>query len=301
MPCKLVLFFQQVQSGWSETWYYLGSSDPRQCIIDQLTSDNLQKMVTFRHPLTYLIGARATALTGSKNSYSVQYADRYKGTKVSTYSLGPDPVSTDAVVAVDAVQVGRKRMFVRGLNDDDVNRDKNGFPDPSSYLLQGVANYINTMQASNMGIRILTQPPNGGLVWYPCIKVSPVTGDIGHTDIITSKAVGAEIQEGGQVRFGRIPFDELPGFPANPRVVAVNPGGNNGVRIAYYLREQATITTTYLQMTGLAYTYVAVNKVAIRANTTSITPVLIERFSEHKTGRPFGQLRGRVRVKVKAL
>lgn len=301
MPTKLVLFYSQQQRGWSETWYAASAGDVRNVIQSALSDSVRSKCVSFRHPLTYLIGARATAIGTAKQSYSEQFGNAYHGLSLTVGQSTPDVASTDCVLAVDGIQTGRKRMYIRGLNDDDVKRSSDGEDVPSASLRTGLANYLNAMRIAGFGLRILVQPPNGGLSWTSCLRVIPVTGDASHADVITNDAVVNPIVKNGYVRFSRPPFNDLPGFPTTAKVIDVNPGGNNGVRISYFLREQAPVSTKYMQVTAVAYDYPAIAAVSAAATSTVSNPLIIERFSEHKTGRPFGLLRGRARSKVRAL
>lgn len=298
MPCKLVLFYEQQQRGWSETWYF-NSSVPKGVIREVCKSDFLTAAVTFRHPLTYLRAARATNIGSPKLSYAVDFGYTYKGSTQAIYVEGPDVCSTDAVVAVDAPTVGRKRMFIRGLNDEDVKRSQDGTDVPTGYLRAGLINYLNAAAAKFLALRRLVQPPDSAQTWYPVISVKKVVGDIPHSDIITLDPVAAPIAANTIVRFSRTPFNDLPGFPSSAKVLVMNPNGENGIRINYYLREQATTFTKSMQLTSQIFDYPIIDRVQ-QVPLGSGSPLVFERFSEHKTGRPFNQLRGRARSKVRA-
>jgi hypothetical protein len=293
MPCKVVLFYTQFQRGWTETWYH-NESDPRTLLRTVLNEIKLNNASQFRHQNTFLVAARATSTIGQRLSYSISYGTKYHGTAKRTNQKTPDVASTDAVIKVDGVQFGTKRMFIRGLNDDDVTRTVDGTDAAVGGLLTGMADYVNSMAAGSFAIRTLDKPPTNGTVWYGVVKIIPVAGDIPHSDVITKKPTGGEITLETRVRFARVPFDNLPGFPANSEVIEIGPGGLNGVRINYYLREQAPVFPVSMQLVVLQYSYPIIKPVLE-------TDIQFERFSERKTGRPFGLQRGRARAKVRAL
>jgi len=299
MASKITFFFEQVGSGWTETWYH-NNSAPDTVVKTFLTADILNRAVKFRHRLTYLKAARATGIGGSKLSFTRSYGNDYHGSDIGTGDSGPDIVSSDAVVAVDAIQVGRKRMFVRGLNDEDIRRSSVGRDVPSGNLTAGLINYLNAMSQAGFALRILDQPPNAGLVWSPVTSVKAVVGIPTMVDVKTIDDVAAPIVVGGNVRFSRVPTDSLPGFPSKAKVIAMNPGGVAGVRISYTLRGGVEVFPPSMQLTNLSYSYPIVAGVGAGFFTLVSNPLVIERFSEHKTGRPFGLLRGRARSKVRA-
>lgn len=299
MPLKVTLFYQQASQGWTETWYY-GDADPKVFINTLLTSDMLNAAVNFRSSLTYLTAGRATGIGGSKISYTRAYGASYRGKSIVGVDINPDVVQSDAVVAVDALQVGRKRMFIRGLNDADIKRQGDGTDVPAGNLVAGMTNYLNAFANASMKIRILQQPPDGGLAWLPVISVNPVAGVPTQTDIRTTGAAVAPLAAGGYVRISRVPTDTLPGFPTKAQIIQLNPGAVDGVRISYTLRGGAAVFPPTMQITAIAYSYQTISRVATGLLSLGGTPLIIERFSAHKTGRPFGLLRGRARSKVRA-
>jgi len=299
MAVKVTLFYNQVGSGWTETWYH-GSSDPKSLISNTLTAFVLKSCIDFRHALTYLIAARATKIGGGKESFTRSYGTKYKGLSAGVGEPGPDVVSTDAVLKVDGIQTGVKRMFIRGLNDFDAQRNIDGTDKPSGALTAGLTNYLNAMAGSGFALRILRQPPNVGLAWVPVISVATVAGIPTQTDVKTTVDVAAPIAVGDYVRFSRVPGDALPGFPGKAVVLEMNPGGVSGVRISYNMRGSPTVFPPSMQLTALVYDYPVISRVDTGFFSILSSPLTIERFSEHKTGRPFGLLRGRARSKVRA-
>jgi hypothetical protein len=293
MPCKLVLFFKQFSQGWTETWYH-AINDPRELIESVLTESLLRIIAKLRASTTFLSAARATQIGGAKLSFSKSYAARFAGQGFFTTDSPPDVASVDAVLKVASVAGTAKRMFIRGLRALDVLRSLSGGDTPSASLVDGLANYQSAMQAAGMTLRILDKPPNGGQTWYNVLSLSPVAGDTPHTDVTVITPILAPIVVGSQVRFSRTPFDQLPGFPSNPTVIGVNVAAPPSIRIPYFLREQATVFPLSMRLTGVSYSY----SPAVKIDTSG---PIFERFSEHKTGRPIGQLRGRARGKVRAL
>lgn len=299
MPCKVTFFFEQVGSGWTETWYHL-MSDTKQLITTLLTANLLTRAVSFRHQLTYLKAARATRLEGNKESYTSSYGGDHHGTGGGLAEVGPDVVSADAVVKVDALQSGKKRMFIRGLADEDIRRNAVGRDVPSGQLTAGLTNYLNIMAQNAFCIQKVTNPPTGGIVWVPVTSVKAVPGIPTQVDVKTIDDVVPPIAVGARVRFSRAPGDKLPGFPPNAVVIAMNPGGVPGVRISYGLRGGIEVFPPSMRLVHLAYEYQVIGGVATGFFSLIANKLTIERFSAHKTGRPFGLLRGRARSKVHA-
>jgi len=299
MACKVTFFYEQVGSGWSETWYH-NNNDPKSLVQTVLTANVLKRAVDFRHPLTFLKAARATRIGTPKESYTRSFGTDYHGLGAGLVEVGPDVVSADAVLKVDAQQMGKKRMFIRGLNDEDIRRSSVGKDVPSGSLQAGLTNYLNVMSQNAFCIRVLQQPPAGGLVWFPVTSVAAVAGIPTQVDVKTADEVAAPVAVGGSVRFSRVPGDSLPGFPPQAVVLALNPGGVNGVRISYNLRGGDTVFPASMRLIHLAYEFQPIGGVATGFFSAIANPLTIERFSAHKTGRPFGLLRGRARSKVRA-
>jgi len=75
---------------------------------------------------------------------------------------------------------------------------------------------------------------------------------------------------------------ELARFPRSAEVLSItSPAGVNNYEIAYQLPGGVTVAPKNLRFTTLTYSYEA------------LTDWAFERLGEHKTGRPFGSLRGR--------
>jgi hypothetical protein len=299
MPCKVTFFFEQVGSGWTETWYH-NNSDPKLLVQTLLNANLLSRVAVFRHSLTYLKAARATLLESQKMSYTQSYGTDYHGSSGGLAEPGPDVVSADAVLAVDAQQFGRKRMFIRGLADEDIRRNATGKDIPSGSLVAGLTNYLNVMAANAFCIRRVTNPPTGGIIWVNVTSVAAVAGVPTQVDVKTDQDVVAPIAVGARVRFSRVPQDTLPGFPPNAVVLEMNPGGVSGVRISYGLRGGVAVFPPSMRLIHLAYEYQVIGGVSTGFFSLVANKLNIERFSAHKTGRPFGLLRGRARSKVKA-
>jgi len=299
MPCKLTFFFEQVGSGWSETWYH-NTNDPKTLIKTIVNADVLKRAVTFRHTLTYLKAARATVIDLNKESYTAGYGSDYHGFSGGLTETGPDVVSADAVLKVEGQQSGSKRMFIRGLNDEDIRRNGVGKDTPSGALQAGLTNYLNIMATNAFCIRKITNPPTGGIVWVNVTSVKAVAGVPTQVDVLTSEDTVAPIAVGARVRFSKVPQDTLPGFPPNATVLLMNPLGVSGVRISYTLRGGVQVFPPSMRLIHQAFEYQAVGGVAVGFFSLVSNKLNIERFSAHKTGRPFGLLRGRARSKVHA-
>lgn len=286
MPCKMVFFYNQVGRGWTEVYYT--TEDNPQSAATAMGDQTLGKFIYPRHRLTYLVGIRASLVDSPRSSY-FRPLEGYKGKAgTSSGNATPDVVSVDAVVKLtsDIASVSR-RVFFRGLADEDVGRHADGPDAPSGNLIAGLKSWHGALRTLNYQVRYVTQPPAGGLVWTRILSATASSLGPGFTDLLVT-AIPAGLLSGQRIRFTGLNTSDLPGLPRTAYVVQTSVAAGAIVTIPYRFRNTGVVTTPKAFFTRLAYQY------------TNIFGQQFERFSEHKTGRPTVSLRGRSRVRVRA-
>jgi hypothetical protein len=276
---KLVFFYNQGASGFSET-YYVPGSDPKAAVqtIDYATAVNLS---FWRHPNCYLWAVRGSTVVPPKSSYLQIWSTYFKGTGSTTaFDTWPDVQSTDCVVRLSSTNNHSRRVYFRGLRDMDVMTSPIGVAQPSAWLANGISNAAASMQAKSFQIRFTQLPPDAGLLWHGVVSVQPSL----LTNYMASATVGAgeigAFNKGDLVIFQGADHRVLMRFPRVARIVQIDTVGGK-FDFAYAIPGGQMTITPKLRVTKLVYAY------------DNISGHVIERFSEHKTGRFFGQLRGK--------
>lgn len=286
MSIKLVFFYNQGASGFSET-YYVPGSDPKAAVqtIDYNTAVNL---AYWRHPNCYLWAVRGSTTVLPKRSYLQIWSTYFRGGGSQTLypdSL-PDVQSTDCVTRLSSQNEKIRRVYFRGLRDIDVITNQQGVAMPSAYLRKGIQDAVFSMKAKNFQIRFTELPPDAGLTWYGIVSVSTGLTSNGMAAVNVGPAVIGNFAKGDLVLFQGADRRWLSRWPRTARIYSVDALGGK-FEIAYAIPGGSIAITPKMRVTKLVYGY------------DNITDFVIERFSEHKTGRFFGQLRGRSRgVKV---
>ena len=135
------------------------------------------------------------------------------------------------------------------------------------------------------------RPPNGGLFWSPVLSVSTYNAVVGQSQVITQIPTGYGTDSPANVVFQNVPTDILPGFPKNPLwlfQLSTAPGPYGIVVPWLYRTNTNVVYPRKMRFCLQSWTY------------TNINSWTFERFTTHKTGRPFGTPRGRARSLVRA-
>lgn len=282
MPLKVSFFYNQYNSGWSETYYVPGSDAPK-TFADTLTNVFQKNSCSFRSVATFLKAIRVTRIGGTRFSVLVRPYPAVQGTRGST-SSGPDVASTDAVIALTGTGGAVRRLFLRGFADEDVFRDAYGNDTISETISKGVELFVKGMKSYGFAIRFQQRPDNAGLVWQKVSKVLPWAGEPTYAEIQTHPNLPLHAV-GEDLTFGGIPTDKLPRFPRTAEVLGtLLVDGETSYKVAYAIPGGVSVTPKNMRLTKLLYAY------------DNINDWDFERYSEHKTGRPFGSLRGRARA-----
>lgn len=282
MPIKLVFFYTQAQSGFSET-YYMPGSDPRAAVLS-LDQALITNMSYWRHPACQLYAVRASTTDPPKKSYLQIFGGYYKGGGiVGQVGTEPDVQSTDAVVRINGIGGHSRRVYFRGLRDIDTRVSSVNTPIPSAYLAGGIANAFGDFKRMGFQIRFTQLPPDGGQVWHSVTSVMPATISSSITRMVIGATAIGSYAKGDKIVIQRADSRVLPRFPRIATIYGIDTV-NAALEIPYAIPGGGTLLTPRLRVTKLVYAY------------ENMDQQLLERFSEHKTGRFFGQLRGRSRA-----
>jgi len=284
---KVVFFYNLAESGWSET-YYAPGSDPK-LFAATLTPRFLANAVRFRSASCVLKAIRLTRVEPPRFSFLVRPYPPPQGQQTAAVAEGPDVSSTDAVILLTGQGSATRRVYMRGLADLDVRRDAFGVDLISPQLSQGIELFRTGMTSYGFTIRFLMRPPNGGLIWQACALVTQSLINPRWTKFRLTPSVPA-LAEQSKVSFSQIPSRLLPGWPRIATIIRVTGiAPDFDYHIAYALPGGVAVDPKGLRLTPVLY------------NHDPIAEQQFERFSEHKTGRPFGTLRGRARARTLSL
>jgi hypothetical protein len=282
MPCKIVLYYNQLNAGFSETYYHV--SDDPVTLAQNFTSAFYNKMVSFRSSDTVLEAARFSSTVPPRKSFLIRPYPKPQGTSGTTGDIGPDVVSTTAVFALQNSDGSTRRIYMRGLADQDVKRDTFGNDIPSAGLRSGTDKMFLELFKQGFSIRRSNRPPNAGLTWQNIVLV-------GHTDntnpdssyfVLDTQVI--QFAKNDVLQFNGVPSD-LPRFPRKTIITGVVlDGGVQKYYFDYGLPGGVQVATSNMKATKSTYSLAVISQWQF------------ERFSEHKTGRPFGSLRGRARA-----
>lgn len=284
MPSKIVFFFNQTSAGWSET-YYSNSDSPKQ-LLQSFTATFLKNSAAFRHINTQLVAIRGTKITGARQTYLMRPYPAVWGQRGSGGVIGaegPDVASTDAVCLLNGVISARRRVYFRGLSDNDVTRNEFGADILSTALSNGIGLFIKGLNQYQLCIQKTLRPPDGGLTWLTVPILSTDPTNPARTRFIIKNDTGI-IHANDFVVFNNVASGFLPRFPRMPQIIKVEVvGGVNNYYISYAMPGGALFEPTNMLVTQQLNVYDIIDGL----------DWAFERYSEHKTGRPFGSLRGR--------
>jgi len=287
MPSKMTLFFNQYQSGWSETYYH--SQDDPAALAQTINNPFYQAASQFRHNSVILRAARFSRVGGVRASFLIRPSPTAQGARIYPLDPGPDVVSTTAVFLLSAANGIRRRVWIRGLADNDVHRDDFGNDILSPIMRQQTESYFALLKTLGFQIRNVNRPPTGGMVWRQVSTVNHLfQTQPDRCDFVLKQELPALVS-GDLISFTGIPTN-LPRFPRSSMIIAATTrDGVNNYTINYSLPGGVSVAPKNLKVTSLSYS---------QAN---IYTSVFERFGEHKTGRPFGSLRGRSRAVSRSL
>jgi hypothetical protein len=289
---KIVLFYNQLQEGWTETYYDNTNNSPLTVARAIYNAGSLINFVQYRHYTTELWGIRVTQIGGSRTNFSINTAGQLlTGDRIPVGNADetPDVTSTSWVLKLGtSPQTQTRHIWLRGLNDVDTLRDDDGEPNPSTYLQNGWARQLLAIQTFGWNLQYEIRPPNGGLVWNYVTSVASAGPNT--STVFLSAAPNLNLVANPQVVFQGIPRDDLPGFPRQPTVISQSNVAPFNIVITYRYRASVTpYIPAKLKFCPAVYGYFPISNF-----------YQVE-FEERKTGRPFGTPRGRARGSIRAL
>jgi hypothetical protein len=287
MALKFTLFYNQDQQGWTEVFYNNGTN-PFTAL--QAIPTNLWRAANkFRAVGTDLFAARASLIGGTRTSYSLSLTGKYP-------PLIPDPNLNTPQVTADVLLVKMRSdtgdvrpLYLRGLAYADVLRKSDGSANPSGRLLSSVADYFNALRSAGWCLQKGNRPVLPGPGWFYPINVAPsVLSNVSNLSMV---AVPVGVVAGTQLLFQGVDRNKLPGFPRIATVVGINLiAVPNTIAINWVYRAP---NTPQFVKNSFRFCLYSNNYPAISSFETA-------QFTTHKTGRPFGEPRGRSRAVVKA-
>lgn len=284
MAFKCVLMYNQNSRGFTETWYSKNESIPL-FALPVKHGEVFKQAIRFRNPKTILFGARYSDETNPRNSVFWPLSRTWQSGITSTDT--PDPVSTDATWLITGSNTAKRRISIRGLPDDSVKRDVNGNDVVTAGFRQGVDTYIAAVKDAVWSIKYLIKPSVGGLQMLNVKLLEPNAVNPNWTTVTLVQAPAGQLIAGGRVRFSNPPKGELAGFPRLCPIIDVD-NANKQITIPYRWRGGVNFGPKSMGAISVAYDYDAV------------LDWFFERFSERKTGKPFGSLAGRSRAVARA-
>lgn len=287
MATQMTLFINQLDKGFSETWFHQ-DDNPTQ-LWHSLPNSLFNQAMAFRHVSCYLRAIRMTRVGPTalgKFSQLFGYFPRLFGSRggSSTTFEEMDVTATSGVWHVTDGQGDRRNVWFRGLADIDVIRKSSGIDNPSAALEKAVNTYLTNLYTLGFGIRATLLPPAAGLTWRRIGQVSHLLSVDPNRANFTLVPDAPTLNVGDVVVFnGRTRF--LPHFPRVAEILAKQTvDGVTNYTIAYQLPGGVTVTPKSLKLTIQARTIVRIDD------------WLFSKFGPRKTGRPFGLSAGRARA-----
>lgn len=282
MPCKMTIYYNLFNAGFSETYFH--NSDDPQALSNAIPNSFYQKAARFRHSACSVKAARFSRVGGVRQSILKRPYPVAQGASSGLAQQTADVVSTTCVYALQSATGKIRRVWFRGLNDGDVTRDAAGNDVMFGILSGYVDAWISALITAGFCIQVVQRPPAGALTYKKVLAVQPLNPDNATRSMFFTDPNVPPYIVGQKLSFVGIP-GTLPRFPRSAEVLFVTViDGINNYQIAYSLPGGVGINPASMKVTPLLFAYEAIFDWAF------------ERYGEHKTGRPFGSLRGRSRA-----
>jgi len=280
---KMTMFFNLFEAGFSETFYHT-NNDPV-ALKNLIPNSFYQAAAAVRDRACRLKAVRFSQIGGNRLSILHRPYPPASGTRgFGGLTTQADVVSTTAVFQLSGFAAKTRRVWCRGLADGDVLRNPDGSDDLNAAVSKLFDAYFGKVASLQFQIRYILRPPDIGLTWRKVVAVQHLF-DVSpnRASFFLSEQVPA-LLIGSRVSFDNIP-STLPHFPRSAEIInGIAQDGINNYIIAYSLPGGVTVGPPNLRLTAEQY------------GLSTITDWSFERFGEHKTGRPFGSLRGRSRA-----
>ena len=291
---KIVLFYNQYQQGFTETWYFNGTLVPSFFLTSSFNSV-AQASMSFRHPAVTLIAARYSIDGQPRSTFTQFFGQKYAQSPVQ-YSGTPDPSSLDLLIKLYSVAGQYKHMYIRGLNQADTTRGfLVGDSRPSASLISGLQNYLSQAWSIGWGIKTAQTVFSNPALWQSQVQsVAPHAANPETSDVQT---LTMPVFSGGPpfyVRFARVPHNDLPGFPRQCQVILYTSATPGVITVPWRYRANLSLTTPQnMAVYQNIYSYWQ-----LATPTQSLGYFQPLSFLERKTGKAFFTPRGRTRAAI---
>lgn len=286
---KFTVYYNLNQGGWTETFYTGNTSIQLDIDTSSFWKDLWTKSLALRANGVVIYGCRQTVVGANpRRAFLSKFYDKF-GNHSFADGTEPDVTATDALYYMyDDTLAIKRPVYLRGLPDNQIVKDKNGIDFVSSKLDKAVNRYIDAWKATGL----VTNWQNKDNIAYPQVRVTriaPSAVNANNSTLTLSPAL--TITAGQQVQFAKIPLNDIPGFPRIATVLSVTAGPPNTIDIPFRLR-----------ISGADGFYAPAQMLTRRLfnQGAAVSSIKFWQFSEHKAGRPFGQPVGRKRVTIRA-
>jgi len=281
MPMKIVLMFNQVNRGWTETYYSPADNPPGKVEDDVLQI--VKASVKFRNHLTVLWGIRFSQMQAPFKSVFYPLSSKFTSGDGGSPEE-PDPVSTDGVWNLRGQNYSRRQVSIRGLDDNQIIRHSaTGTDLPTAKLLKAVDQYFGSMVQAGWQIRVQKNPNNSALSFFNVLQIRGATFQGAPVSAIrTVQALPGGLVVGQGVRFQGPYKAFMPQFPRVQKILGFVAGAQPEVYMSWRPPNEADV-----------YNPINVKFIPAEYIFQNMSAWDFVRFSERKTGGPFGRLRGR--------
>ncbi len=290
MSLKVVLFYNQFQRGFTETWYMPGTNPP--ATLPNGMDAMFKAAIQFRAGGTVLSGCRFSQ-TDARQATTYRFQKTYVSTQAPQSDTGEaeDVVSTTAVWRLSDNTFHSKLMYIRGLQDRDVVRDPiSGADVPTAALLAALNNYKEKAIAAGMQLRYQKNPSNTpGFNNWQVTQVDKQGANVNLSVLTVALDPLGDITNGMIVGVRGIRKNDCPGLPKTFKCIIIDHAIPVTITFTYKFRNQAPVMPANAFVFKVDYSY------------QNLAVAEFLDFSEHKTGRPFFQPRGRASVGLRRL
>lgn len=214
------IFFGPRSEQWSETWYVIAPSARESLNI--YGNALLNSRLAFLHPQCSLRMIRAANVNGLRDTD--QYLLNLPGQRTVPADAAGGSIDVTAVTAIwelQGISGSRRKIFFRGLADDDVKRSLvNGQDNPPATLLDPVKAFLEKASANNFSLRSRQGPeaPNAG---YRLASGVDGSNNPGRSVVGVENTVGLAI--GDRVTLSSFNEKNLPGINAEFTILSQAP------------------------------------------------------------------------------
>jgi len=281
---KIVIFYNSGSQGFSEVYY---TPDNNPTVILESAWDNVfSKGILFRAKPCTLFACRATNYNGPNGTFTRPLSQRFYIPAEDEDT--PATTSNDAVWTLKGIGGKSRNVSLRGLEDTAIARDVTGQDLLDATVNKLMRNYFSALADAGVGIKYQSKADPMANPEFQIQSIAAGPQPTQNSVITLFQAIPGGWAAGTPLIFHGIPTDDAPGFPKYCKAIAVNAPNPQEIIVPYRLRSQATVFPRNMRVRQSQFSYDAFK------NGTAY----FIRFSERKTGRAFGALRGRSRAAV---